>query len=60
MYTKKITFEFHTFEIQKFQTTSDRETTKTKVYLETLLNFVADNFFVLIRLGSQNIYFKTG
>ena len=27
----KITFEFLTFEIQIFQTTSDRETTKTKV-----------------------------
>jgi len=40
-------FEFLTFEIQKFQTTSDGEMTEIKVvYLETLLNFVVDNFYI--------------
>ena len=48
--------KFPTFEIQNFQTDSDRETTKMKVVdLEKLCNFVVDNFFIWIRLRSQTI-----
>jgi hypothetical protein len=39
-------FEFLTFEIWIFQTTSNGETTKTKdADLKKLYNFVVDNFF---------------
>jgi hypothetical protein len=47
IYPIKIMFEFLTLEIQFFQTTSDGETTKTKVVdFEKLYNFVVDNFFI--------------
>jgi hypothetical protein len=43
--SNKITFEFLTFKIRIFETTSDGETTKIKgVDHETLYNFVVDNF----------------
>ena len=46
-------FEFLKFKIWIFQTTSDEQTTKMKVVdLEKLYNFIVDNFFIWIRLGS--------
>jgi hypothetical protein len=57
----KTTFEFSKFKIQILYTTSDGETTKMKVIdLEKLWNFVADNFFIWIRLGSQILISKSG
>jgi hypothetical protein len=45
-----------TFEIQKFQTTSDEEIIKTKsIDLKRLYNFVGDNIFIWIHLGFQKI-----
>jgi hypothetical protein len=47
IWTRKITFEFLTFEIQKFQMTSDREMTETKVAdLDDIYNFAIENFFI--------------
>jgi hypothetical protein len=40
-------FEFFTFEIQNFQTTTDGEMTKTKVVvLDDINNFVVENFCI--------------
>ena len=48
-FSRKTTFEFHTFEIWIFQTTSDEKTAKTKVVdLKRVCNFVVDNFFIWI------------
>ena len=55
IYLRKIIFEFLTFEIWIFQTTSDGETTKMKVVdHEKLWNFVADNFFIWNHLVKEN------
>ena len=46
-------FEFLTFEIQNFKTTSDGEMTKTKVVVvNDMYNFTVENFFILIYLTS--------
>jgi hypothetical protein len=45
--SKKITFEFLMFEIQNFQTISDRETTKDEVVvLDDIYNSVVEIFFI--------------
>jgi hypothetical protein len=45
--SRKIMFQFFTFEIWIFQMISNGETTKTKVVdLEKFYNFVVDNFLI--------------
>jgi hypothetical protein len=45
--SKKIMFEFLMFEIQNFQTISDRETTKDEVVvLDDIYNSVVEIFFI--------------
>ena len=40
-------FEFHTFEIQNFQTAYDGETIKTKVTVfDDIYKIVVENFFI--------------
>jgi hypothetical protein len=59
IYAWIITLELLTFEIRIFQTSSDEETVKTKVVgLKKLCNFVVDNLFIQIRLGSQILIWK--
>jgi hypothetical protein len=50
----KIESKYVKFKIQILQTTSDEKSVKIKVVeLQKLFNFVVDNFFIWIRLGSQ-------
>ena len=52
IHPRKIVIEFLTFEI-KFVQTLDGETTKTKIVdLDDIYNFVVENLFVWIGLGS--------
>jgi hypothetical protein len=52
----KIESKYVKFKIQILQTTSDEKGVKIKVVeLQKLFNFVADNFFIWIRLRSQKI-----
>jgi hypothetical protein len=54
-------FEFLIFKIENFQTTLDKEMTKTKVVvLIDIYNFAAEIFFIGIRLGSQILILKFG
>jgi hypothetical protein len=50
----KIESNYIKFKIQILQTTSDEKSVKIKVVeLQKVFNFVVDNFFIWIRLGSQ-------
>jgi len=53
--SRKTVFEFLTFQIWIFQTTSDGETAKMKVLnLEKLYDFIVDNFFIWNHLSMDN------